>query len=392
MSERGGHAAADHPGAAAGGLALAPYPGGVVAYEPRRGQLLLLNPTAARMLAALSRGEVARAVARDIAAAHGIDPAVARGDLAALLRAARRAGVVPWPAQHPPPLPAALPRPRGRPALDAVYRVGERAVRVTCHPAGVAAAFAALAAPARAAPGTEAEDHLLLSRDGNGFVLARDRRPVERPPTAPAARWALVRRLVALGRRRRWLALLHGAAVSTPAGCLLICGDSGAGKSTLLVGLAAAGLPLVADDILPVEAGTRLVWPVPLAVSLKRGSWRLARGLFPEVDRAAVVRFGGRTMRHFWPEGAAAPIGEGQRVAAVIFPQRAGAAPVRPVPLDPLLSLTRLGEGGSELPATDAGLAEFLGWWQRVPAFELGRGQLGRAVREVRALVDRLRA
>ena len=47
-----------------------------------------------------------------------------------------------------------------------------------------------------------------------------------------------------------------------------------------------------------------------------------------------------------------------------------------------------LGEGGSVLPDTDAGLAEFLAWLGRVPAYALAYGRLDEAVREVRALTE----
>ena len=37
---------------------------------------------------------------------------------------------------------------------------------------------------------------------------------------------------------------------------------------SLLAGLVHAGFPFVADDIVPLEEGSGLVWPVPLAISI----------------------------------------------------------------------------------------------------------------------------
>jgi hypothetical protein len=277
--------------------------------------------------------------------------------------------------------------------LDAVYRVGEVAVRVSCYPAAVAAAFAPLAAPARLPDDpTEVEARLALFRDRGAFVLTRDDRIVEKLDTAPAARWALVRHLVSEGGRGRWLALLHAGAVATPAGCLLICGESGAGKSTLLAGLVHAGLAFVADDIVPLEEGTGLVWPVQLAMSIKQDSWSLLGPLFPELADAPTVRFGGRTMRYLWPDSYAPTTGAtAYRVAGALFPRHARHSTVTLSPLDPGRSLALLGQGGSILPYGDDGLAEFLTWWGVLPTYQLTYGRLDEAVVEVSTLIDKLR-
>src|SRR4029453_1740609 len=156
--------------------------------------------------------------------------------------------------------------PAGPPALVAVYQVGEVAVRVMCYPDDVAAAFVPLAAPARVPDDAACEGCLALFRDRGTFVLTRDDRVVERLDTAPAARWALVRQLGSTAGRGPCLALLSSRAITTPAGCLLICGDSGAGKSTLLAGLIHGGFAFVADDIVRLEQGRGLIPPVRLAI------------------------------------------------------------------------------------------------------------------------------
>ena len=75
----------------------------------------------------------------------------------------------------------------------------------------------------------------------------------------------------------------------------------------------------------------------------------------------------------------------------MIFPRfvDSGAATLRP--LDTLQALIRLGEGGSVLPATDAGLAEFLAWLGSTPAYELTYRRLDQGVRMVVDLVKDLR-
>lgn len=368
-------------------VATARFLDGVVLYDGRTGRLFQLSHSAADAWRSLQAGDELEAIAGRLTHTHGIDPAVARRDLESFVEALRQAGLL-GPAEAPAP-PAAEPRaPRRPPALDATYRIGGIVVRVTCHPADIAAAFAPLAAPA-AVPAGAAQARLTLCRERGAFSLTCDDRLIERLDSAPAARWALVRELVSGARWRPWLALLHGGAIASPTGCLLLCGDSGAGKSTLLAGLVHSGFAFVADDILPLERGSRLVWPVPLAMSIKQGSWPAVGELFPELAGAPTVRFGGRTMRFLWPAGRPAePVG--RPAAAVLFPRYAAGAPPELHRLDPVSSLALLGEGGSILPSTDAGLAEFFAWWADLPAYRLSYGRLDQAVFKVRDLIDRL--
>ena len=372
-------------------IGTAPFLDGVVVHDGRTGRLFQLNHTAAQVWRSLRDGDPEDAILGALAQTHGLDPVTVRGDLESFAHAVRSAGLL-----EPDEVSeqrAVLRPPRERPALDAAYRLGEIAVRVTCYPADIAAAFAPLAAPALAPDGAVPQTRLALFRAGETFVLTRDDRVVDHLDTAPAARWAMVRQLVSVGTHRSWLALLHAGAVATPAGCLLLSGDSGAGKSSLLAGLVHAGFPLVADDIVPLEERSGLVWPVRLAISIKNGSWPVIGSLFPELADAPVISFGGRTMRFLWPSTRALAVDSaGSPAAAVLFPRYVQGAPAELTRLDPAQSLTLLGEGGSLLPTTDGGLAEFLAWWGRLPAYRLSYGRLDEAAAAVRALTEGLGA
>jgi Coenzyme PQQ synthesis protein D (PqqD) len=368
-------------------IGTAPFLAGVVIHDTDTGRLFQLNRTAAQIWRSLRAGEHEEAIVRDFVRTQGADPAAVRRDLAVFVDALRRAGLF-GPGEAVKPRIAATARPpRGAPALDAAYRVGEVTVRVICYPDDVAAAFAPLAAPALAPAGTVAQACLTLFRHRGAFVLTCDDSFVECLDTAPAARWAMVRQLVSAARHRPWLALLHAGAIALPTGCLLLCGDSGAGKSTLLAGLVHAGFGFVADDIVPVEQDTGLAWPLPLAMSIKRDSWPAIGALFPDLARAPIVCFGGRTMRYLWPRADAADTA-GYPIAAALFPRYAKGAAVTLTRLDPVRSLALLGEGGSVLPATDAGLADFLALWSSLPAYQLSYERLDEAVQEVRSFID----
>jgi hypothetical protein len=122
----------------------------------------------------------------------------------------------------------------------------------------------------------------------------------------------------------------------------------------------------------PLEEGTKRVWPVRLAISIKQDSWSVVDPLFPELASAPTVRFGDRTMRYVWPSGAALGNGaSGYPAAAVLFAQYAKEAPAVLSRLDLVRLLALLGAGGSVLPSTESGLTDFLAWWRAVPAYQL---------------------
>ena len=369
------------------GVAAAPFRAGMLLHEVHSGRLFHLNGTAARIWPWLRETIEPKALVDRLVALHEVDPARARGDVAAFLASLHGAGLKPAPRPRPAGGTATSNVPARPPALDGVYRVGSGAVNVRCFAPRLALAFERLAAPARVADETRAGASLIVYRERGRLVLVRDGRVIGRFLGAPAARWQLVRELVA-SANRPWLALLHASAAATPWGTLLISGDSGSGKSTLLAGLLHAGMDYVADDILPLEAGTGLVWPTRLAISVKQSSWPVVAPLFPELRRSPVTRFGGRIMRYLCPGERAGEAGRGYPATAILFPRYRPDARTALARIDAVRALILLGEGGSVLPSTDAGLAEFIDWLQRVPAYELPYGLLAEGVRAAGSLLE----
>jgi hypothetical protein len=64
--------------------------------------------------------------------------------------------------------------------------------------------------------------------------------------------------------------VLHGSAVMTKAGAIVVSGPSGRGKSTLGAALSARGLPVLAEDAVAVSVsdGKARLWPGPTGVRL----------------------------------------------------------------------------------------------------------------------------
>jgi hypothetical protein len=127
--------------------------------------------------------------------------------------------------------------------------------------------------------------------------------------------------------------VLHAAAVALPAGAVLFVGAAGAGKSTLALGFDAAGVPVLADDHVVVDA------PLEGAV--------VARASFPFVDASAEARLALRPECAGGGEKRSVPVRTTRRpptwpVLGVAFVER-GAGPERHFlrPVDAVMRLFR---------------------------------------------------
>ncbi len=183
--------------------------------------------------------------------------------------------------------------------------------------------------------------------------------------------WFLVRQLAkSLNPGRGWLGVLHAATVVFPSGqALAISGVSGAGKTTLAGALLARGARLLADDATPIETGTRLAWPCPLAMGVKRGSWPIFSRYFDDFSEVAPSRFGNDAIRYYHPRP---PIpNKGFPIAALLFPARAAGATVEAERLRPRDTLALLAKCGMTPPEENADLADFLDWLEELPAYRL---------------------
>ena len=187
------------------------------------------------------------------------------------------------------------------PALDVICRAGEVPVRLRVWPTRLAGLLRAVTLPSHAAAADAplCASSVEVHRQGRSYLLHVDGEHLLATNDLMVARSETLRRLVLASQpRREWLAVLHGAGVAGPAGAALLCGFSGAGKSTLTGLLVASGLELVTDDYAPIEAGTRLLWPVPFGLSVKEGSWPLLAPHFPALADAPLIRSRARRQRY----------------------------------------------------------------------------------------------
>lgn len=307
--------------------------------------------------------------------------AVAAADEALAAAALDRVGLVAGQRQST----VACAPPRSPPALEMTVAEGGPPVRVRCWPSAIAPTLSHALAPLAATGPIRTTIDLLESSDGP--VVAVDGQVVHRPGSVAMGRWLLLRRLASeIAPRRQTLVCVHGAGVDLSGSVALLAGRSGAGKTTLAAGLIASGATLLADDLTPIEARTRLAFPFPMAMSIKDGAWPVASALFPDLHMTPEVHAAGRAVRYL-PAPRRTPPGVGRKVAALLFPRFTPGHAATSSPIRPATALRRLVEAGTWPPANAEDLDDFLEWLSGLAIHELVYGDLADGISLTRACI-----
>lgn len=258
--------------------------------------------------------------------------------------------------------------PHGAPSFDCVLAGDGVAPRVRVWGDLLAGVLRRMLAPL-VIPGPPAGPTIdLFTTDDDRSAVALDGRVVQEG--LGIGWWLLVRQLArSLNPDREWLGILHAATVAAPGGgAVAIAGVSGSGKTTLSGALLARGAILVSDDATPIEAGTRLAWPCPLAMGVKDGSWPVFSSLFDDFLKTEPVSVGGLSIRYYPAPRVAR---SGYPVAALLFPTWTPGAGHHAERLAPREALALLAKSGMLPPASGHHISELLAWLECVPAWRL---------------------
>jgi hypothetical protein len=82
-----------------------------------------------------------------------------------------------------------------------------------------------------------------------------------------------------------WMAIIHASAVTNGTKTIVFTASPGSGKSTIAALLQQKGFPIVSDDFVPLEQITQLVFPFPMAMSVKEGATELLSTLYPSLQK-----------------------------------------------------------------------------------------------------------
>jgi hypothetical protein len=357
------------------------------------GMVLVLDPNGRRLWEALQTGCTVDDLV-DACVQHGdVAEDAARDSIAQVLGAWRELGLIRAenPQGEPEPLATSdvVRPPEWAPQLDQVYMPGDCPVRVRCDDRVLAEVIEAACRSCRVEDAASAQTTVDVIEQDGWFAVQADDAPLactaELTQNRALARHRCLTALLETARpSRRWLGILHASAISAAGRCAVLCGAKGSGKSTLAAALVAAGADFVTDDYAPLEQASWLVWPVPYAPGIKRGSWRSLGRRYPDLRARPVHRLAGFHIRYLELDvGRMAPLDRGLPVAALIFPRYEPGAGLEQHEMTSAEALVQLCHARSMLDRDPGRFAETMRWVESVPASRLVYGDLDRAVTRV---------
>ena len=348
-------------------------PGGMVLARPFGDRLYILNQTAGFIWRQFRSGEPAVSICAGFAEAFGVAAEVAERDVKATLEGWERTVLAE--------------AERAAEAEEVVgvaglrfseYVVRGKRFRIGLDSEELEAEIGPRLAQFRLAHfrGGEGEADFTLSagaRDG-WIRLARGGKVFGREETVSGARAILLQEVVRLAEGEgEWVALLHAGSCVGEGGCVVFPGPSGAGKSTLA---AVMGEGFHSDDSVGVMKGSLRVPGMPFGMAIREGSWGVVGSRVKGFWELPVVERFGQQVRFLRPVG----MGGAARAVALVFPRWEAGVATRVTRLGMVEALVRLTESGFWCEHSEAGIREFLGWVEGLPAYAISYSEVEEAI------------
>jgi hypothetical protein len=270
------------------------------------------------------------------------------------------------------------------------HRLGPGIDRLRCDPLTPAATAPSLDPSRISRFSSSSSPTPLLSLHGtvDAWQLRWNGYPLETGAGLDAAQRALLRELTERAcRAGERLLVVHGAGVVGPNGMgLLLIGPGGSGKTTLAAALNAGGLPLLHDDVVPVDLDGHLLG-LGLPFTLKAGSWPVLQALRPDLGKTPTRQRLGQPVRYLPPRGPqpAAPIALG----GFVFPRYQPGMTTRRQRLSPEAALQGLIDAEAVIRGLHQDkLRRLARWLESAPAWSLTYPDLVSGLTGVRQILQ----
>jgi hypothetical protein len=274
--------------------------------------------------------------------------------------------------------------------LRQALETGMDRLRREALPPAAASSSPDLSRSASFGSGSNSNPAPLLSLHGkvDAWELRWNGQDIETGASLDAAQRAVLRELTERAcRAGERLLVVHGAGVVSPDGTgLLLIGPGGSGKTTLAAALNAEGLPLLHDDVVPVDLDGRLLG-LGLPLTLKAGSWPVLQPLRPDLNQIHNRQRLGQPVRYLLPLGLtpSKPIALG----GFLFPRYQPGMPAQAQRLNPEAALQGLIDAEAVIRGLHQDkLRELARWLESAPAWSLTYPDLASGLAGVRQILQ----
>ncbi len=185
----------------------------------------------------------------------------------------------------------------------------------------------------------------------------------------------------------QWLGAFHASAVTRNSKAVLISASSGSGKSTLSALLAANGLQLISDDLVPISLDHQELYSFPTAISVKPGAIKTLLPHYPELAniQTQLNTSTGKESVNLVPHNANEPVIA--KVKAIIFPEYNPKIDFEWEEVDNISVLNDL-LIESWISDNENAVKTFLDWYFDIPCFRLRYSNNKKAIEKVSQLLD----
>ena len=360
--------------------------------RPGDWRLWLLNAEAACVWDWHRAGLDAEGLAERLSRQVGLTPANAREQIDTLLRDWRHSGLLdPAPPLDPeeadwglPPLSDPL---SPWPADILTLGIGDIRLGLWIEAEPLRQALWPLIAPLHANTDLTAGPLLSLQGSAENWALQWNHEVLETGRGHDAAVLSILRELTERAcRAAERLLVVHGAGLVGPDGAgVLLIAPGGSGKTTLAAALNALGLPLLHDDVVPVDLGGRLLG-LGLPITLKAGSWPVLQALRPDLSDTPIRQRLGQPVRLLPPRGQ--PVMRPISLGVLVFPRYQPGAHAHVERLTPEAALQGLIEAEAVIRLlTQDKLERLARWVESAPAWSLSYPDLASGLAGMRRIL-----
>ncbi len=227
-----------------------------------------------------------------------------------------------------------------------------------------------------ATPLVKHPDHVFdVYQEQNAFVLSRDLQEISRTDSRENIALDTIRELTLMSYQSpAYLAVLHAGTVASSDQAILIAGNGGSGKTTLAAALIKNGFVHISDDVAPILNTNHEVFPVPVALCVKEGSWQALQTWYPELTHQRTYQRFGKRVRFLSPGAsvARAPY-RSYPVSHILFPRYQPGTSASLTPLSAAGVLQQLIDAGSVLGGgfDSVKVESFLTWIESLQGYAL---------------------